>query len=739
MGSCAGEEEWPGGVTGADAEVGALVWVRRRNGSWWPGRILGMDELPENVVIPPRSAGTPIKLLGRPDGSIDWYNLEKSKRVKSFRCGEYDECIEKAKAIARQQKRTQTEGRYVRREDAIIHALEIERSRLPNNCDDLEEDTDDDMCVSQNVYSAKSKNINGLNKKPSRNARSLYDIEENSAQDLSQALTVYKQPQNLSSSSTRYASSKKKKQKGHKDFEDDTVQGFQRMRDLTEIGTKNVPKQKPGAGMFSDVPLLESGPSFGYDLSNTNGIKKGKQSQSSTKKKRSNIGQSYENSRKKDRHRPLSKLCEDSEASGTYYRWDPSGQSSQCPGGQMPIMLEPIREKAIFSTDVNNCSYSSGASSLETLLDTSHINHKGSANAVTINDAEAPCTTRYLNDDCSDGDEFLESRTLEGEDLEEGHLDTHGSCTSIRDQISKLDNQTIDCGRVGPSSTQHYTNSKKKSISSDTLVPNKESHKRDEKLPLQCEGTIKLDDSVFRPTELEDNIRHVTPENDESSETVSNHSNSEKGTTLFTDYVPLQVLPPPEQQLDLKLPRRPVMKQTKRARADYRLYDVELIVQRSYKGHHVPLVSLMSKCTCNPIVGYPATVEVLQDSHPTASGDGQHSTIGSLDSLLKSRAAEPRQPRSSHASRSKSKPSGRKKASEHDLDKSWRPHTKKPASSPRKMRRLSSFAGSRRESADQKPVVAKTGGPTVACVPLRLVFSRINEALSFPVRQENPT
>ncbi|KAF8671051.1 hypothetical protein HU200_050330 [Digitaria exilis] len=711
MGSCA-EEEWPGGVTGADAEVGALVWVRRRNGSWWPGRILGMDELPENTVIPPRSAGTPIKLLGRADGSIDWYNLEKSKRVKSFRCGEYDECIEKAKALARHQKRTQTEGRYVRREDAIIHALEIERSRFPNNGDDIEEDTDDDVCASQNVYSTKSKNINGLSKKSSRGARSLYDIEESSAQDMSQALTVYKRPQNLSSSSTRYASSKKKKRKGHKDFEDDTVQGFQRMRDLREIGTNSVTKQKSGAGIFSDVPLLESGPSFGYDLSSANGMKKGKQSHSSIKKKRSNIGQSYENSRKKDWHRLLSKLCEDSDVSETY-KWDPSGQSSsQYPGGQMPNMFEPSRTKAIFSTDVNNCSYSSGTSSLETLLDPSHINHKGS--------------------DCSDGDEYFDDV------LEEGHFDTYGSYTPIKDQISKADNEIDDSGVIGTSSTRHHR-SFKKNISSVTLVP-KESHKKDiNSQQQQYEGTIKLDSSVFRPIEPEDSIQHVIPEHEESSETISNHSNLEKGTTSFPYYVPLQVLPPPEQQPDLKPPRCPVTKPTKRARADHRLYDVELTVQGSYKGHHVPLVSLLSKWTGKPIVGYPVTVEVLEDSRPTASRDKHRPAIGSLNSLLKSRVTEPRQARSSHASRSKSKSSGRKKASEHDLDKSWRPHTKKPASSPRKMRRLSSFAGSRRESGDREPVVAKTGGPAVACVPLRLVFSRINEALSFPARQENPT
>lgn len=58
----------------------------------------------------------------------DWYNLEKSKRVKPFRCGEFDDCIEKAESthgmpIKKREK-------YARREDAILHALELEKQLL---------------------------------------------------------------------------------------------------------------------------------------------------------------------------------------------------------------------------------------------------------------------------------------------------------------------------------------------------------------------------------------------------------------------------------------------------------------------------------------------------------------------------------------------------------------------------------------------------------------------------------
>ncbi|XP_027355060.1 uncharacterized protein At1g51745-like isoform X2 [Abrus precatorius] len=110
-----------------DCGVGSIVWVRRRNGSWWPGQILGPDDLSASHLTSPRS-GTPVKLLGREDASVDWYNLEKSKRVKAFRCGEFDDCIERAESS--QGMPLKKREKYARREDAILHALELERQML---------------------------------------------------------------------------------------------------------------------------------------------------------------------------------------------------------------------------------------------------------------------------------------------------------------------------------------------------------------------------------------------------------------------------------------------------------------------------------------------------------------------------------------------------------------------------------------------------------------------------------
>ncbi|KAL7171266.1 hypothetical protein ACSBR2_036000 [Camellia fascicularis] len=52
-----------------DCSAGIIVWVRRQNGSWWPGKILGPKELLATHLMSLRS-GTPIKLLGREDANM---------------------------------------------------------------------------------------------------------------------------------------------------------------------------------------------------------------------------------------------------------------------------------------------------------------------------------------------------------------------------------------------------------------------------------------------------------------------------------------------------------------------------------------------------------------------------------------------------------------------------------------------------------------------------------------------
>ncbi|KAK8452938.1 hypothetical protein SEVIR_5G200800v4 [Setaria viridis] len=52
----------------------------------------------------------------------------KKKHVKPFWCGQFDECIEKGQASL--QKKTHTEEKYAHRVNAIMHALEVQRSHF---------------------------------------------------------------------------------------------------------------------------------------------------------------------------------------------------------------------------------------------------------------------------------------------------------------------------------------------------------------------------------------------------------------------------------------------------------------------------------------------------------------------------------------------------------------------------------------------------------------------------------
>ncbi|KAK2973204.1 hypothetical protein RJ640_024491, partial [Escallonia rubra] len=112
------------GIPEEECKIGRVVWVQRNNGSWWPGRIMGRGELFSWDRISTKSH-TPVKLLGPGKPTVEWYNLEKSEQIKTFRCGEFDDCIERAES--RGVYRSRKHVKYACQEDAIRHALNLEK------------------------------------------------------------------------------------------------------------------------------------------------------------------------------------------------------------------------------------------------------------------------------------------------------------------------------------------------------------------------------------------------------------------------------------------------------------------------------------------------------------------------------------------------------------------------------------------------------------------------------------
>ncbi|GAA0172745.1 hypothetical protein LIER_26508 [Lithospermum erythrorhizon] len=115
-------------------EFGSLVWVKRKNGRWWPARIVCRNEIPASFKnmfeCSLYCSKLPIMLLGTSSYSLDWFNME-SKRLKPFRCGEFDDCIKGA--ASSESLKCFNEGGMIWnrrksacRREAILQALAIE-------------------------------------------------------------------------------------------------------------------------------------------------------------------------------------------------------------------------------------------------------------------------------------------------------------------------------------------------------------------------------------------------------------------------------------------------------------------------------------------------------------------------------------------------------------------------------------------------------------------------------------
>ncbi|XP_010924939.1 uncharacterized protein At1g51745 [Elaeis guineensis] len=822
-----------GCLKGIDVSAGGLVWIRRRNGSWWPGRILGRDELPAKCLLPPRS-GTPIKLLGREDGSMDWYNLEKSKRVKPFRCGEYDECIERARASAVcSKKKPANAGKYVRREDAILHALELEKAHFSNR-NQMSSGMNHSVAKTNNCLVIESKNMHTLNKQPGYVARKRSVLDENSAQELSKSVLSFEQPNKPMASDMRYML--KKRWRTPNDSEDDATEGIKRMRDLQEIGLETVSKRKPNIRFhakefdelaFADnASLSESNTDNGF--SSVCHINGSKDSCSSLKKKRSHVVLSSENLRKKNHHHPQTKVSKGSRIiTPSYCHWGAgfTGWSSLLGETQNKLgFFRSTARKGEFSAVNDNSPNCSGTSCEEALFD----DCEKTCNMVNgaylhseIKDSELSSMLEFIDDDWSDGlidvpllmedniggdyrqtFESYGSRNLQihaankqynqssrarvisrfSEGLgESGFTESGTQVNHVRQRIDKRISERHPNGKKNlkylrlsrntdsesfGDRADRSENSLKDTMHKDRLFVFSETkigyNSCGESLNhvqfVKCEPVSDVGDvpqaqaSKFTKLSCMNDVGSSFGRELEAARSVeagNKLSNSlsyarGRGSANMVD-VPISTIP--LQQLfanyQVHLPafsKHQVPKPSRSMSMDSLLFDVELNVQASYQGPHIPLVSFMSKLNGKAIVGHPISVEVLQDGAAAAlvPRNVWCAPISNIDHSLKNRIniIGKSQPKESHLNIQGKKADHTKVKS--PLMKKKSSKNKRSGFSPRKIRRLSSIAVDRKDKKEERqPMVEKIKGPAVACVPLRLVFSRINEALSCSARPAN--
>ncbi|CAD6332597.1 unnamed protein product [Miscanthus lutarioriparius] len=715
------------GAPAVDVSVeGTLVWLRRPNGSWWPSIVISPQDVPEGCPPPPRCPATPIMLLGRrPDGPtyVDWCNLDRCKRVKPFRCGELDfeQRITNALTLAATGNRSTwsyNKGRYARMEDAILQALDIEKERA--------------LGPATKAYLHAGSCCSPRPKIEMPNGQ----VKDAAAKDASPAI----QPSPPLPLLPPPPPPPKRKRKTPYDSEDDAPKGSRRMRDLRDIGSKTVPPMDLPDSAAISAPKYD-------DLPNDGQVKRIVHSQATTKRKHAAAHQDQPCGipRKKDRSRPLAELCNGDMWNGSR----PNGQKAD--------------EHLL---DVATCSsISSGTSTLDTPLDMNSCHRSAAFKTDRAKGTEISCMTRLLSDDSRHGNDFVETPPAAQNIVEPDHLHRYQPCGLTKNPTWKPHKQANDVRKAEKRARKNIKMRTISSVDQEGKNRTRDSNDRDHHKTKTGKHKAARDEVVLLEKRLNKPAEHdakmhiaVVPcgmdcvggvqqrrckskcDPEESLETLSNHSNCESGSISSLVFEkPLQVLPPEKKPLGHE--RCHAVKPIKTLHLNPTLYDVELsVLGSSNSGRRVPLVSLMSRWNRKPVVGYPVSVEVSDDvfDRPLSRKDVQRPATSSVNGIvLKKDETEGLQrvvPSSTQTSRPKPKSHSRR-PSEKEVDKLWQPHTKKPASSSRKMRRLSSFASGQRDGDDRKSAVGKVAGGTIACIPLRVVFSRINEALSFSVNE----
>ncbi|XP_027109868.2 uncharacterized protein At1g51745 [Coffea arabica] len=739
---------------GADCSIGSIVWVRRRNGSWWPGKILGPDDLSASHVMSPRS-GTPVKLLGREDASVDWYNLEKSKRVKAFRCGEFDDCIERAEAS--QGMPPKKREKYARREDAILHALELERQMLEKKCGKVGSSTNDEApyCLRKDLETTSEKSETGKQKMLQPETHQVCQSHCLSAKDKAVSQTICLE---------------RVKEENQITVDDDNSAVPPRMRGLQDLGLRAVPSNlKASPSLFpngSHKPLFDSSAvaHCNDDGLGTEDMANADFENSSDKRKRLYDGLDEDSlAKRRERRRPLLQVLEDStEVLVPHSKADGSSNITsmseyQKPGGTIGVTRN--RYTCLQPTDL--CKEDNMRSAEDTETDSSETDSMDSDTDELASLSEGAASIELQPKYPRRSEVLAESRSVSSEEL---------------DDLALGDDLTHPCS-IDPA--LHSTGMSRWQLKGKRSLLKRPVDGADRNLSW---GSIE----ETTPFELETNGRaeNYLVEKNSTHKMAGYGSRGPDGISRRT--MQWQHCDWNDQQYweDSGKYFAPVFLGHHHDGSRVMLIDVDLNVQSSYQRQHVksgnqrqhvPMISLMSKINGQAIVGYPVQVEALENGSSESvlaeTDDWGPETPGNETALPPTwrtarRTANFRVPRPDLSSTCDESAkhlqfvdgrrgcSGKSDAGtfghkggimeKHtssipvDRKSSRKPLKKISLSSNQKIRTLSSIASQQKQSIDRrqssnnfqvdglKPELVSTA---VACIPVKLVFSRLQEEL----------
>ncbi|KAL3632900.1 hypothetical protein CASFOL_025884 [Castilleja foliolosa] len=643
-----------------DGSIGSLVWVRRRNGSWWPGRILSLDELPEGCLPTPRT-GAPVKLLGREDASVDWYNLEKSKRVKPFRCGEYDDCIEKAKASASASHLSKKVVKYARREDAILHAIELENAHLGITDISTGQDTRDDdeqhinkespsgeQIEEEDINGGLSRSEDDSDSAPEPSLGSILSFEE---------LKCVKRRRTPNDSEDGGSKGVKKRMRGLEDLGMGGASSLRRKRSLNSHVHEFLKKKNRRRTLSKVLECTPVASGFESNEANKNNIN----SDSTTGRVSLNLSRNGDDD-------CVGTKAKENEISSVVR----VGDDRSCELFDVPLVSEEKQQSAAgvsktvsgpsHKTQVVSGAHSSQSSHVETIsLGNEEHNEIGSTNSVPADVHNN--ITQIIEKNTSKwqlkGKRNSRPRKIDMDDEPETHLSgsnrIHGS---LIPDVDKKETRVEEFRGWSWNVPNNAGGSKSDVVAPQRLLP-------------------------YRQSRFTVNPKY------ESSEFSLSHHTSNGGPAL---------------------------------------YDVKMEVQMSYRPQHVPYISLMSKLNGKPVMGHPLPIKVLDDGfcdNLLSLGPECYRSISELEynSLNCLSERKPRRLRTSkRRSKSKSRKHGSKKGPKNGLLS-------------KKVRKLSSLTGPHKKRQHEKsPVLENLNGSSIACVPINVIFSRINAALSSSIR-----